>query len=446
MSEPIYAEVAWERAFVGGMLQAKPTLFAQFLGSADPDLLTDVTLRRLLEACRQQFGETGRHDLGDVYRRCRREGLAVTGELFDQLMQEYHGGDAPLTGYLEVLRDARKQRAARTVRQAPAQRTGQGSLDAISLALAAVPPIEGATVGTGADAGVRTWVEAIDHAAAPSVLATGLAPLDAVLGGGFTPGSFVVIGARTSHGKSALALRLARGIFQSLPEDQAVPPGQSQPSRVLVHTLEMSVQEQLGRLVSDLTGLENTRVQRAGDTHWTAAELTTLTGGMRTVQSWPIMLRDTDAVWADHLAAYVRWRAEHPEAVALVVDYLGLIRGVTAERRYQELGLISRALKQLAVATSLCVFGVSQINRAYAGQKEGPPELHHLRESGDLEQNCDVALLLHCPAIGQPEDPTPMEIHVAKNRHGATGTVSAAFDRRYCRIEAADAEGEATWT
>jgi replicative DNA helicase len=418
MSE--FANVAWERAFVGGMLQAKPQLFATFLGEADPDLLTDPQLHGILAACRAEYGERGTHDLGFVYLRCLRDGVPLHGETFDQLMQEFHGGDAPLTGYLEVLRDARKQRAARAVRETPAAITGQASLDAIDLALAKVPP-SGAVVGHNAGRAVRDWLRGLEAQEAPTALATGIGLLDQKLGGGFSPGSLVIVGARTSQGKSVMALRLARGIVE-----QAQRP-------VLFHALEMGERELVGRLVADRAGLENYRVQKAGAAQWSQSEHGRIANAVGAIHHLPLTFRTQDAVWPDHLAAYARWRAEHPDAAALVVDYVGLIRGVQAEKRYQELGMIAHGLKQFAVATGLVVIAVSQLNRS-AGAGDDPPALHQLRESGDLEQDADCVMLLHLPER-HGGDPTPMDVDVAKQRHGACGAVRLWFDRRYCRIE-----------
>lgn len=416
-----FANVAWERAFVGGMLQAKAQLFASFLGEADPDLITDPQLQGILTACRDEYGERGTHDLGFVYLRCLKDGVPIHGETFDQLMQEYHGGDAPLTGYLEVLRDARKQRAARTVRQTPAALTGQASLDAIDVALAQVPP-SGAVVGHEAGRAVREWLRGLDDPALGTAVASGVGALDHKLGGGFSPGSLVIIGARTSQGKSVLALRLARGIAETT--------GRA----VLFHALEMGERELVGRLVADRATLENYRVQKAGGAEWSLEEQIRLADAARGIQTLPLTFRTQDAPWPDHLAAYARWRAEHPDAVALVVDYVGLIRGAQAERRYQELGVIAHGLKQFAAATGLVVLAVSQLNRS-AGQSDDPPALHQLRESGDLEQDADCVLLLHLPERQSGDDPTSMDVDVAKQRHGACGAVRLWFDRRYCRIE-----------
>jgi replicative DNA helicase len=119
------------------------------------------------------------------------------------------------------------------------------------------------------------------------------------------------------------------------------------------------------------------------------------------------------------------------------VDYIGLVRGVRgAERRYQELGIITHTLKAMARRLGIVVVAVSQLNRQ-AASSDGPPQLHELRESGDIEQDADTVMLLHAPHLESANihEQRQLDCIIAKQRSGRLGTIELGFVRDFCRIE-----------
>jgi replicative DNA helicase len=121
----------------------------------------------------------------------------------------------------------------------------------------------------------------------------------------------------------------------------------------------------------------------------------------------------------------------------IVIDYLQLLTsGKKVESRQQEVSEFSRALKLLSKELNIPVVALSQLNRQAEQTKDKKPELSHLRESGSLEQDADVVVLLHREAIGDSEHPRAGEadLILAKQRSGPTGTVVVAFQGHYSRF------------
>jgi replicative DNA helicase len=121
----------------------------------------------------------------------------------------------------------------------------------------------------------------------------------------------------------------------------------------------------------------------------------------------------------------------------VVIDYIQLMTsGKKVESRQQEVSEFSRALKLLAKELQVPVIALSQLNRQAEQTKDKKPEISHLRESGSLEQDADVVILLHREGIGERDHPRAGEadIILAKQRSGPTGTVTVAFQGQYSRF------------
>jgi replicative DNA helicase len=121
----------------------------------------------------------------------------------------------------------------------------------------------------------------------------------------------------------------------------------------------------------------------------------------------------------------------------IVIDYLQLLTsGKKVESRQQEVSEFSRALKLLSKELNIPVVALSQLNRQAEQTKDKKPELSHLRESGSLEQDADVVVLLHREGIGDSAHPRVAEadLILAKQRSGPTGVVTVAFQGHYSRF------------
>lgn len=248
--------------------------------------------------------------------------------------------------------------------------------------------------------------EAVDarEAAQHDVIATGFEHLDKMLaGGGFKPGQLVIVAARVSMGKSALAFNIAEHAAHA--------------HTVAVFTLEMTRREFADRALAyheSLIGRD---------------------GGVMRLLDLRIHIDDTPAVTVGHIRLRCR-RIKRKHGLGLiVVDYLQLMRG-TGENRTQEIGSISRGLKALAKELDVPVIAVAQINRAVENRQDKHPLLSDLRESGDIEADADVVMMIYRDDVYSSESPMKglAEIIIRKQRNGPTGTVWLTFDAEHTRF------------
>ncbi len=253
-------------------------------------------------------------------------------------------------------------------------------------------------------------------------LAAGFPDLDD-LTSGFQPSEFIVIGARPSVGKTALALSMAANMAIR----NKIPVG--------FFTLEMSSKALVQRLVSSEARLNShsirTGLLKPSDFH-------NLTEAAGTIYEAPLYIEDTPNLALLDLRAMSR-RMKSKNGVAIVfVDYLTLIssenRGLP---RYEQVAEISRSLKALSRELDIPVVALSQLTRETEGKK---PTLANIRESGSIEQDADVVIFLHRERQidrDAEEDSSEVvtDVIVAKQRNGPVGSVKLAFIPKYTRFE-----------
>ncbi|MBG0819071.1 replicative DNA helicase [Planomonospora sp. ID82291] len=246
--------------------------------------------------------------------------------------------------------------------------------------------------------------------------------------GGLRAGQLVIVGARPSVGKSVVALDIARhaALQHGLP--------------VYLASLEMSRGELANRLLAaegriPLTDLSNGTLS---DEQWGRIAQVSA----RLAEAPHLVIDDTTNVTVERLRAQLRKmarRADIGPARLLVVDYLQLMRPLqtagrkTAENRQVEVAEMSRDLKLLAKEFAIPVVVVAQLNREVEHRADKRPVISDLRESGALEQDGDVVILLYRnddPAAGVVGE---LELIVGKNRNGPTGSVAVAFQGHYAR-------------
>ncbi|MCX7708006.1 MAG: DnaB-like helicase C-terminal domain-containing protein, partial [Anaerolineae bacterium] len=263
---------------------------------------------------------------------------------------------------------------------------------------------------------VEAQLEAIKAGLAPPLLSTGFSDLDRLIGG-WRGGSLNIVGARTSQGKSALLLGFAVHAAR-------------QGRAVLLFSLEMTGVEIVSRLALAEAGI-NLFALNTGKTlqeQWPA-----VTNALREVASAPIWLDDTAGIALPELRAKALRLATQVPLGLIVVDYIQLMQlGQRAERRYQELGGISRGLKALAKELNVPVLAAAQLSRGVEQRSDHKPTLADLRESGDLEQDADVVLLIDRKNNGT--DFQLADLIVAKNRHGPNGVVPLIWQQKQARF------------
>lgn len=259
-------------------------------------------------------------------------------------------------------------------------------------------------------------------------LPTGFAKLDEMLSG-LQPSDMVVLAARPSMGKTALALNIARHV--------AVHEGKG----ALVFSLEMS-KEQLTQRLLCLEGRIDTKKLRSG--FLAGEEFPKLQRAAERLLGARIFIDDTPNITVLDIRSKARRHASQSDLHLIVVDYLQLMSGTRrAETRQVEIAEISRSIKGLARELNVPVLALSQLSREAEKDEDGTPKLHHLRESGALEQDADVVLILSRPSAREAEENDKLlKLIIAKQRNGPTGNIKLLFERNTQRFETL-AEGAA---
>lgn len=256
-----------------------------------------------------------------------------------------------------------------------------------------------------ASAAAHSALEEIEKAmiAGQSVgLHTGFHALD-LMTGGFQNGEMTVLAARPSMGKTALAINMAVNIATK------------KCASVGVLSLEMTSTSLMVRMLSSYSGVDSYRL-RSGKAD--NNDLKAITNAAAKLSAAKLIINDTSSVTASQLRGYARKMKTKHKIQLLVIDYLQLV-SAKAESRTQEITQISSAIKSIAKELNIPVLVLSQLNREVEKQ-ERVPRLSDLRESGAIEQDADVVMLLHRP---DASNHSAIELVVAKQRNGPTGAV-----------------------
>jgi replicative DNA helicase len=244
-------------------------------------------------------------------------------------------------------------------------------------------------------------------------LPTGLMELDD-LTQGLQAGDLVIVAARPSTGKTSLALNVA----EFLAVDEGKP--------VAFFSMEMSRTDLAERILS-ARGKVDSNLLRSG--RLGAQQIDALRSALGELKAAPLFIDDAAGMTVLELRAKARRLRAQQNVAAIFVDYLQLMRvGGKVESRQQEVSTISRGLKGLARELGIPVVVLAQLNRAVEGRDGHRPRLSDLRESGSIEQDADVVMLLHRPSMyGEAGQENVAEVIIAKHRNGPTGTVRLHF-------------------
>ena len=271
------------------------------------------------------------------------------------------------------------------------------------------------------------------HARAGTVLGvdTGFADLNE-LTSGFQKGDLVILAARPSVGKTALALTLAR--------NAAVESGVG----VAIFSLEMSKMQLAQRLLSAETkvDLHKLRTGRLRDEDWMH-----LTRNIDRLAQAPIFIDDTPGISVLEARAKARRLCREYGIGLVVIDYLQLMSGhIRTQSREQEISHISRGLKAMAKELDLPVLALSQLSRAVESRTDRRPQLSDLRESGSLEQDADVVMFIYRPDMYglKSADGESLEgvaqIIIGKQRNGPVDSVELMWNKESATYEAMSPE------
>ncbi len=250
---------------------------------------------------------------------------------------------------------------------------------------------------------------------------SGFADLDA-LTNGFHNGQLILVAARPALGKSTLALDFARAA--SIRHDM--------PS--IVFSLEMGKAEIAMRLLSAETSIPLQKMRKG---MIEAKDWTTIAQTRGRIENAPLYIDDSPNMTLVEIRAKCRRLKQRVGLKMIVIDYLQLMTsGKKVESRQQEVSEFSRALKLLAKELQVPVIALSQLNRGPEQRSDRKPQLSDLRESGSLEQDADMVILLHRESAYEKENPRAGEADfiVAKHRNGPTDTITVGFQGHYSRF------------
>lgn len=236
---------------------------------------------------------------------------------------------------------------------------------------------------------------------------------------GMMPGQMIVVGARPGVGKTSFCLNLATSAAES-------------GVTVALFSLEMSDEEVAQRLLSSRSSipLANIRSGEIGDEQWTQ-----IIDATEHLQGLDMLVDDTPGTTVTEIRAKARRMLHGKPKGIVIVDYLQLLSSTSrADNRAAAVGEMSRGLKIMAKELGVPVIALSQLNRGVEGRPKKRPQLSDLRESGAIEQDADVVILLDrsmTPEEAQEKDRPDdgvTNLIIAKNRSGPLGTVKTRFD------------------
>ena len=250
---------------------------------------------------------------------------------------------------------------------------------------------------------------------------TGFDMLDEYLGG-LQEQSFVVLGARPSAGKTALACNFLRGLAE-------------QGHKSLFISLEMTSLQVSTRLIAEMA--QTSFKVASYESMPNATTQARITYAMKTMKEWPIEIYDPPTQSISQVCAKIR-EAGRQGVEVVMIDYIGLIRPESPEQRQSRYMLItecSAKLKAAARAANVAVLCLCQLRRE--SEKNEKPKMSDLRESGQLEQDADAVVLIHRPEREMDLDMEDCGLIISKNRNGPTGMIEAHFNRKAMQFKEA---------
>jgi replicative DNA helicase len=242
-----------------------------------------------------------------------------------------------------------------------------------------------------------------------------------VMTGGFQRSDLIIVAGRPSMGKTSFAVGIARNIAEKFP--------------VAIFSLEMSKEQLVQRLLASEAGIESNylRTGRISQNQWGD-----LSRALGTLSELPMYIDDTANQTVMQMRSQVRrLQAEQGEKLGLVlIDYLQLMEGSGSDNRVQELSKITRSLKGLARELQVPVIALSQLSRGVEARTNKRPMMSDLRESGAIEQDSDLIIMLYRDEYYSPDTPDRgiAEVIITKHRNGPTGVVKLLFDPQFTRF------------
>ena len=245
---------------------------------------------------------------------------------------------------------------------------------------------------------------------------------------GLQSGELIIVAGRPSMGKTAFATNMAEHVAVSLKQPTAI------------FSLEMSKQSLAQRILCSRSGVDSQRVRR---NMLTGDDFAALSLSVGELSEAPLYIDDTPGLTLLGLRARARRLYNRHHIRLIIVDYLQLMSSPGAESRQQEVSQMSRGIKALSRELEVPVVCLSQLNRSPESREGHRPRMSDLRESGSIEQDADVVMMLHREeyyhtdpdwAVENPDKTGTAEVVIAKQRNGPTGTVNLQFNHKTTRF------------
>jgi replicative DNA helicase len=249
---------------------------------------------------------------------------------------------------------------------------------------------------------------------------TGFIDLDKMTGG-LQPSDLLILAGRPGQGKTAMLLTIA--------SHAAV----IHKKRVAIFSIEMSNEQVVQRLISQMTGIDSQKLRtgKLTEDDWSA-----FTHSIEVLSDTRIFLDDTPALTPLQLRTKCRRLSMEFGIDLILLDYLQLMSSeIRTENRVQEVSYISRSLKALARELRVPLVAAAQLSRAIEQRSDKDPQLSDLRESGSLEQDADIVMFLHVPDKDEAAMQDVTHLKVAKHRNGPTGQIDLIFRHNLTKFE-----------
>ena len=237
---------------------------------------------------------------------------------------------------------------------------------------------------------------------------------------GWAPGQLISIGARPGMGKSVFAVDILRKVCI-----EAQMPG-------ILFSLEMTADEVMDRVMSAESGTNLGKFSKGtlNEYDWQR-----ISDAQARVANAPMIIDDSSSVGLGHIRSRLRHMARTTPARIAIVDYLQLMQMPAADTREQSIAAVTRELKLMAREFSIPIVVLAQLNRGVEGRNDKLPTLADFRESGAIEQDSNVCVMLHRPEVHDPETSRAgeLDLNVAKNRSGPVGVETVQAQMHYAR-------------
>lgn len=264
-------------------------------------------------------------------------------------------------------------------------------------------------------------------------LPSGFTDLDKILGG-FHKSDLLILAARPSMGKTALALEFARRVALN----------KQNPSGVAIFSLEMSRDQLVDRILASVSGVDSWKIRTGKFSEDSSNnEFMKIGNALGVLDQAPIWIDDSGGLTVLELRSKARRLKARHNIGLIIIDYLQLMSGDNSRyvgNRVQEVSDISRGIKLLAKELEIPIIALSQLSRSVEGREDKRPMLSDLRESGSIEQDADVVMFVHREEMYNRETKKQgiADIFISKHRNGQTGAIELAWVSRLATFENLD--------